>query len=293
MHIWDLFNQYPFCYKKMPRTELAKGFLPISIVSVVGKFLFVSMLILLIRTSRNINNEQYIFCFFLLSIALICFMFLSLLKGKFFHKLSSSLPIRLKAESFLLGLGNGYLFLMGIFYSFTFYNMLTCIFIVVGPYLLGILMSIFLDIKAAKKVNPIHLFLVSTLIMIFGFYSPIFIVLSVTFGSYAINSISSQNNMKVYMVNATHRELSLLIYTTWRNMGNIFLQFFILIVIVGVGVFYEVEWSQLFQTIVGKGQMQIEGLSVQRLMFMLAICCWLGMVGLGMWIGKKANPNIA
>jgi hypothetical protein len=39
--------------------------------------------------------------------------------------------------------------------------------------------------------------------------------------------------------------------------------------------------------------MQIEGLSVQRLMFMLAICCWLGMVGLGMWIGKKANPNIA
>ncbi len=129
--------------------------------------------------------------------------------------------------------------------------------------------------------------------MIFGFYSPIFIVLSVTFGSYAINSISSQNNMKVYMVNATHRELSLLIYTTWRNMGNIFLQFFILIVIVGVGVFYDVEWSQLFQTIVGKGQMQIEGLSVQRLMFMLAICCWLGMVGLGMWIGKKANPNIA
>lgn len=180
-----------------------------------------------------------------------------------------------------------------IFYSFTFYNMLTCIFIVVGPYLLGILMSIFLDIKAAKKVNPIHLFLVSTLIMIFGFYSPIFIVLSVTFGSYAINSISSQNNMKVYMVNATHRELSLLIYTTWRNMGNIFLQFFILIVIVGVGVFYDVEWSQLFQTIVGKGQMQIEGLSIQRLMFMLAICCWLGMVGLGMWIGKKANPNIA
>ena len=99
--------------------------------------------------------------------------------------------------------------------------------------------------------------------------------------------------MKVYMVNATHRELSLLIYTTWRNMGNIFLQFFILIVIVGVGVFYDVEWSQLFQTIVGKGQMQIEGLSVQQLMFMLAICCWLGMVGLGMWIGKKANPNIA
>jgi hypothetical protein len=99
--------------------------------------------------------------------------------------------------------------------------------------------------------------------------------------------------MKVYMVNATHRELSLLIYTTWRNMGNIFLQFFILIVIVGVGVFYDVEWSQLFQTIVGKGQMQIEGLSVQRLMFMLAICCWFGMVGLGMWIGKKANPNIA
>lgn len=115
MHIWDLFNQYPFCYKKMPRTELAKGLLPISIVSVVGKFIFVSMLILLIRTSRNINNEQYIFYFFLLSIALICFMFLSLLKGKFFHKLSSSLPIRLKAESFLLGLGNGYLFLMGIF----------------------------------------------------------------------------------------------------------------------------------------------------------------------------------
>ena len=95
------------------------------------------------------------------------------------------------------------------------------------------------------------------------------------------------------MVDATHRELSLLIYTTWRNMGNIFLQFFILIVIVGVGVFYDVEWSQLFQTIVGKGQMQIEGLSVQRLMFMLAICCWLGMVGLGMWIGKKANSNIA
>lgn len=123
-----------FAIKKMPRTELAKGLLPISIVSVVGKFLFVSMLILLIRTSRNINNEQYIFYFFLLSIALICFMFLSLLKGKFFHKLSSSLPIRLKAESFLLGLGNGYLFLMGIFYSFTFYNMLTCIFIVVGPY---------------------------------------------------------------------------------------------------------------------------------------------------------------
>ena len=133
-----------------------------------------------------------------------------------------------------------------IFYSFTFYNMLTCIFIVVGPYLLGILMSIFLDIKAAKKVNPIHLFLVSTLIMIFGFYSPIFIVLSVTFGSYGINSISSQNNMKVYMVNATHRELSLLIYTTWRNMGNIFLQFFILIVIVGVGVFYDVGMVATF-----------------------------------------------
>ncbi|WP_283750470.1 hypothetical protein [Bacillus cereus] len=279
-----------FAIKKMQRTELAKGLLPISIVSVVGKFLFVSMLILLIRTSRNINNEQYIFYFFLLSIALICFMFWSLLKGKFFHKLSSSLPIRLKAESFLLGLGNGYLFLMGIFYSVTFYNMLTCIFILVGPYLLGILMSIFLDIKAAKKVNPIHLFLVSTLIMIFGFYSPLFIVLSVTFGSYAINSISSKNNMKVYMANATHRELSLLIYTTWRNMGNIFLQFFILIVVVGVGVFYDVEWSQLFQTIVGKSKIQIEGLSVQRLMFILASCCWLGMVCLGMWVGKKANP---
>lgn len=95
------------------------------------------------------------------------------------------------------------------------------------------------------------------------------------------------------MVNATHRELSLLIYTTWRNIGNIFLQFFILIVIVGVGVFYDVEWSQLFQTIVGKSQMQNEGLSVRQLMFMLAICCWLGMVGLGMWISKKANPNIA
>ncbi|EJR44435.1 hypothetical protein IIM_05177 [Bacillus cereus VD107] len=278
-----------FAIRKMPRIEKDKDLSPISITWAVGKFLLVSLLVLLVRTSRNINNEQFIFFFFLVSIAFIAFMFLSLLRGGFFHKLSSSLPIRLKAQSFLLGLGNGYLFLIGIFYSFTFYGILTSVFIVVGPYLLGILMSTFINNKIIKKINPVYIFLLSTFLMLFGFYSPIFIILSVAFGSYTINMISSQNNMKAYTLKPSHRELSLLICITWKNIGNICMQFFVLVVIVIVGIYYNVERSQLFQTIVGNNQLQPLGLSVPLLMFILAFCCWLGMVTLGVWISKGAK----
>lgn len=220
-------------------------------------------------------------------------MFFKLLKGEFFHNISSSLPTKLKAQSFLLGFGNGYLFIIGLFYGFTFYNILTSIFIVVAPYLLGMLLSTLLNSNIVKKINPVHIFLLSTFLMLFGFYSPIFIILSVTIGSYTFNMISSQNNMNVYTHNPSHRELSLLIHTTWRSIGNLCLQFFVFVVIVTVGIYYNTPWSQLFQTIVGRNKLPIPGLPVPLLMSTLALCCWLAMVGLGVWIGKKTTPKKA
>ncbi len=71
------------------------------------------------------------------------------------------------------------------------------------------------------------------------------------------------------------------------------LQFFVFIVIVTVGIYYDVPWSQLFQTIAGKNKLQIPGLPVSLLMSILAFCCWLGMVGLGVWISKRATPKEA
>ncbi|MBJ8112438.1 hypothetical protein JDS99_22910 [Bacillus cereus group sp. N6] len=281
-----------FTLKKMPAIEKVKEMSFIPIMWAVGRFLLFSLFVILLRTSRDINNEQIIFFIFLIVIALICFMLLSLLRGNFFHKLSSSLPIKLKALSFLLGLGNGYLFLIGIFYSFTFYNILTVIFILVGPYLLGILMSPLLNNnKITKKLNPVYIFILSTFLMLFGFYSPIFIILSVTIGSATINLLSSQSNLKAYTLSPSHRELSLLFYTTWKNIGNICMQFFVLVVIVMVGIYYNVEWSQLFQTIVGKHKLQIPELSVPSLMFILAFSCWLGMVSLAVWVSKGTKPK--
>ncbi len=99
--------------------------------------------------------------------------------------------------------------------------------------------------------------------------------------------------MNVYTHNPSHRELSLLIHTTWRSIGNLCLQFFVFVVIVTVGIYYNTPWSQLFQTIVGRNKLPIPGLPVPLLMSTLALCCWLAMVGLGVWIGKKTTPKKA
>ncbi|KEK23020.1 hypothetical protein [Bacillus gaemokensis] len=279
--------------RKMPTIEKVKEMPSFSIIGAVVRFLLFSLLVILLRASRSIDNEQIILFFLIVTILLVGFMLFKLLRGQFFHKLSSSLPAKLKAQSFLLGFGNGYLFLIGIFYSFAFYNILTSIFIVIGPYLLGMLMSTLLNNKTVKKMNPVYIFLLSTFLMLFGFYSPIFIILSVTIGSYTFNMISSKNNMNVYTHNPSHRELSLLIHTTWRSIGNMCLQFFVFVVIVTVGIYYDTQWSQLFQTIVGRNKLEIPGLPVPLLMFILAFCCWLGMVGLGVWISKRSTPKEA
>ncbi|MCI0763687.1 hypothetical protein [Bacillus sp. TL12] len=280
-----------FSIRKMPQIEKTTDMPSVPITGAIIQFLLFSLFVILLRASRYMSNDRLIILFLIMAILLIGFMFFKLLKGQFFHNLSSSLPTKLKAESFLLGFGNGYLFVIGLFYGFTFYNILASIFIVVVPYLLGILMSTLLSNKNIKKMNPVHIFLLSTFLMLFGFYSPIFIILSVTIGSYTFNIISSQNNMKVYTHNPSHRELSLLIHTTWRSIGNLCLQFFVFVVIVTVGIYYNTPWSQLFQTIAGRNKLPIPGLPVPLLMSTLALCCWLGMVGLGVWIGKKTAPK--
>ncbi len=203
-----------FAIRKIPPIEKVKEMPSFSITGAVVRFLLFSLLVILIRGSRDIANEQIIFFFLIVAVLLIGTMLFTLLRGQFFHKLSSSLPTKLKAKSFLLGFGNGYLFLIGLYYSFTFYNIFMSIFIVVGPYLFGILMSTLSNNKTVKKMNPVYIFLLSTFLMLFGFYSPIFIILSVTIGSYTFNIISSQNNMNVYTHNPSHREFSLLIHTT-------------------------------------------------------------------------------
>ncbi|WP_232698779.1 hypothetical protein [Brevibacillus daliensis] len=279
--------------RNFPPIEKVKEMPSVSITWAVIWFLFFSLFVILVRMSRYIDNEQMILFFLILAIILIGFMFVTLVRAQFFHKLSSSLPTKLKALSFLLGFGNGYLFVIGLFYSFAFYNILTGIFIVVGPYFLGILMSSLLNNKLIKKMNSLYIFLVSTFLMLFGFYSPIFIILSVAISSYSFSMISSQNDIKVFTHNPSHRELSLLIYTTWKSFGNLCVQFFVFVVIVAVGIYYHVEWSQLFQAIVGNYELQIPGLTLPLLMFILAFCCWLGMVGLGFWLSKIANSKKA
>lgn len=96
-----------FAIRKIPPIEKVKEMPSFSITGAVVRFLLFSLLVILIRGSRDIANEQIIFFFLIVAVLLIGTMLFTLLRGQFFHKLSSSLPTKLKAKSFLLGFGNG------------------------------------------------------------------------------------------------------------------------------------------------------------------------------------------
>ncbi len=106
--------------------------------------------------------------------------------------------------------------------------------------------------KLIKERNPLYVFIRSTFLLLLGFYSPIFTIFGVMIGSYTINRISAENNMNAYSSDASCREFSLLIHTTWRAFWNICLQLFLCFVVIAIGCYYNMKWTQLFKAILGK-----------------------------------------
>ncbi|WP_243292442.1 hypothetical protein [Bacillus sp. FJAT-47783] len=277
--------------RRMDPIEKVKETPIVPIGAAVGRFLLISLLVIAVRVSRMIQNEQMIFLFLIVSLVITVYMIMTVLKEKFIHSLSSSLPKRLQAESFLLGLGNGYLLLIGMFYSLSFYNILISIYIVLVPYLAGLVLWTLVNDKLIKNMNPLNVFIISTFFIVFGFISPVLISIGILLGSYVYNMVSTQNNMKVYKHDLPQRELSILIHMTYRKIGNILLQFFVFVVIIFVGVYYNVDWYNLFQLIIGNNKVDIPGISGSLLMVILSFCCWSAMVGLVIWINKLSKQK--
>ena len=101
--------------------------------------------------------------------------------------------------------------------------------------------------KLIKERNPLYVFIRSIFLLLLGFYSPIFTIFSVMIGSYTINRISVENNMNAYSSDASCREFSLLIHTTWRAFWNICLQLFLCFVVIAIGCYYNMKWTQLLK----------------------------------------------
>ena len=106
-------------------------------------------------------------------------------------------------------------------------------------------------------------------------------------GSYTINRISVENNMNAYSSDASCREFSLLIHTTWRAFWNICLQLFLCFVVIAIGCYYNMKWTQLFKAILGKNSVTFTQLTVPLLISIISTYFCHGMIVLAVWIRKN------
>ncbi|HEF1854575.1 MULTISPECIES: hypothetical protein [Bacillus] len=93
--------------------------------------------------------------------------------------------------------------------------------------------------------------------------------------------------MNAYSSDASCREFSLLIHTTWRAFWNICLQLFLCFVVIAIGCYYNMKWTQLFKAILGKNSVTFTQLTVPLLISIISTYFCHGMIVLAVWIRKK------